>query len=68
MKQANHPGGSRLIQAAGIDRLGIVSHVTSLVTEAGGNMGESEAGRLGPSYFFTLHVGRRCSAEYPRVI
>lgn len=40
-----------IINAAGADRLGIVSDVTGLVIEAGGNVGESVAGRLGPSYF-----------------
>jgi len=40
-----------IINAAGADRLGIVSDVTGLVIESGGNVGESVAGRLGPSYF-----------------
>ena len=40
-----------IINAAGVDRLGIVSDVTGAVIGAGGNVGESVAGRLGPSYF-----------------
>jgi glycine cleavage system regulatory protein len=40
-----------IINAAGVDRLGIVSDVTGAVIEVGGNVGESVAGRLGPSYF-----------------
>jgi len=40
-----------IINAAGADRVGIVSDVTGLVIEAGGNVGESVAGRLGPDYF-----------------
>jgi glycine cleavage system regulatory protein len=40
-----------IINAAGADRLGIVSDVTGLVIEAGGNVGESVAGRLGSQYF-----------------
>jgi predicted amino acid-binding ACT domain protein len=39
-----------IINAAGIDRLGIVSDVTGLVIAHGGNVGESVAGRLS-SYF-----------------
>jgi predicted amino acid-binding ACT domain protein len=34
-----------------LDRLGIVSDVTGVVIDAGGNVGTSVAGRLGPSYF-----------------
>jgi predicted amino acid-binding ACT domain protein len=40
-----------IINAAGLDRLGIVSDVTGLVIAHGGNVGESVAGRLGASYF-----------------
>lgn len=40
-----------IINAAGVDRLGIVSDVTGLVIQSGGNVGESVAGRLGTSYF-----------------
>lgn len=40
-----------IINAAGRDRLGIVSDVTKLVIEHNGNVGESVAGRLGPNYF-----------------
>lgn len=40
-----------ILHAAGIDRLGIVSDVTGLVIDAGGNVGESTAGRLGANYF-----------------
>lgn len=40
-----------IINAAGKDRLGIVSDVTKLVIEHNGNVGESVAGRLGPNYF-----------------
>lgn len=39
------------MNAAGLDRLGIVSDVTGLVIDHGGNVGESVAGRLGSSYF-----------------
>ena len=40
-----------IINAAGLDRLGIVSDVTGLVIAHGGNVGESVAGRLSSSYF-----------------
>lgn len=40
-----------IINAAGKDRLGIVSDVTKLVIDHNGNVGESVAGRLGPNYF-----------------
>ena len=40
-----------IIHAAGADPLGIVTDVTAFVTEAGGNVGESVAGRLGFHYF-----------------
>jgi predicted amino acid-binding ACT domain protein len=39
------------VNAAGIDRLGIVSDVTGLVISHNGNVGESVAGRLSSSYF-----------------
>jgi predicted amino acid-binding ACT domain protein len=40
-----------IINAAGLDRLGIVSDVTGLVIAHGGNVGESVAGRLSSTYF-----------------
>jgi glycine cleavage system transcriptional repressor len=39
-----------IINAVGSDRLGIVSDMTKYVTDAGGNVGESQAAKLG-SYF-----------------
>jgi glycine cleavage system transcriptional repressor len=40
-----------IVNAAGLDRLGIVSDVTGLVIQHGGNVGESVAARLGSQYF-----------------
>jgi predicted amino acid-binding ACT domain protein len=40
-----------IVNAAGLDRLGIVSDVTGLVIAHGGNVGESVAGRLSSTYF-----------------
>lgn len=52
---SNHAGTATtahlIINAAGLDRLGIVSDVTGLVIQHGGNVGESVAARLGSSYF-----------------
>jgi predicted amino acid-binding ACT domain protein len=42
---------TRIIHVAGLDQLKIVSDVTGVVIDAGGNVGTSVAGRLGPSYF-----------------
>ena len=47
----NHKTSHLIINAAGLDRLGIVSDVTGLVIAHGGNVGESVAGRLSSSYF-----------------
>lgn len=39
-----------IINAVGSDRLGIVSDMTKYVTDVGGNVGESQASKLG-TYF-----------------
>ena len=39
-----------IINAVGTDRLGIVSDMTKYVTDVGGNVGESQAAKLG-NYF-----------------
>jgi glycine cleavage system transcriptional repressor len=44
-----------IINAVGKERLGIVSDVTGLVTQAGGNVCDSQAARLGP--YFSLIMG-----------
>ena len=44
-----------IINAVGKDRLGIVSDVTGLVIQAGGNVCDSQAARLGP--YFSLIMG-----------
>ena len=41
---------SMIINAVGTDRLGIVSDMTKYVTDVGGNVGESQAAKLG-NYF-----------------
>lgn len=41
-----------IINAVGSDRLGIVSDMTKYVTDVGGNVGESQAAKLGN--FFSL--------------
>jgi glycine cleavage system transcriptional repressor len=45
-----------IINAVGVDRLGIVSDITGLVIDAGGNVGESVAGRLGSHFSLMMLV------------
>ena len=44
-----------IINAVGTDRLGIVSDMTKYVTDVGGNVGESQAAKLG-SHFSLMMV------------
>ena len=44
-----------IINAVGLDRLGIVSDVTGMVIESGGNVGDSQAAKLG-SHFSLMMV------------
>lgn len=51
------PGTTSLvINAVGKDRVGIVSDITGLVIEAGGNVGESQAAKLGSHFSLMMLV------------
>ena len=45
-----------VINAVGMDRLGIVSDVTGLVIGAGGNVGDSQAAKLGSHFGLMMEV------------
>ncbi len=45
-----------IINAVGSDRLGIVSELTKYVTDVGGNVGESQASRLGSHFSLMMLV------------
>jgi glycine cleavage system transcriptional repressor len=45
-----------IINAVGSDRLGIVSDMTKYVTDAGGNVGESQAAKLGGHFSLMMLV------------
>jgi glycine cleavage system regulatory protein len=45
-----------IINAVGSDRLGIVSDMTECVTDVGGNVGESQAARLGSNFSLMMLV------------
>lgn len=45
-----------VINAVGMDRLGIVSDVTGLVIDAGGNVGDSQAAKLGSHFGLMMEV------------
>lgn len=45
-----------IVNAVGPDRLGIVSNLTQLVVEKGGNVGESQATRLGSHFGLMMLV------------
>ena len=45
-----------IINAVGSDRLGIVSDITGMVIEHGGNVGESQAARLGSHFSLMMIV------------
>jgi glycine cleavage system transcriptional repressor len=45
-----------IINAVGSDRLGIVSDMTKCVTDVGGNVGESQAARLGSHFSLMMLV------------
>ena len=45
-----------VINAVGMDRVGIVSDVTGLVIEAGGNVGDSQAAKLGSHFGLMMEV------------
>ena len=47
---------SLIINAVGNDRLGIVSDMAKFVTDAGGNVGESQAARLGSHFSLMMMV------------
>ncbi|GKY98002.1 hypothetical protein MPSEU_000758300 [Mayamaea pseudoterrestris] len=47
---------SLIINAVGQDRLGIVSDVTGMVIEHGGNVGDSQAAKLGSHFSLMMHV------------
>jgi predicted amino acid-binding ACT domain protein len=49
-------GKELIINAVGSDRCGIVSDMTKYVTEAGGNVGESQAARLGKHFSLMMVV------------
>lgn len=45
-----------IINAVGKDRLGIVSDITGMVIDAGGNVGDSQAAKLGPHFSLMMMV------------
>ena len=45
-----------IVNAVGLDRPGIVSEITQKVTQAGGNVGESQAVRLGDYFSLMMFV------------
>lgn len=45
-----------IINAVGKDRLGIVSDITGMVINAGGNVGDSQAAKLGPHFSLMMMV------------
>ena len=45
-----------IINAVGKDRLGIVSDVTGMVIGAGGNVGDSQAAKLGSHFSLMMEV------------
>lgn len=45
-----------VVNAVGKDRTGIVSEMTKIVTDAGGNVGDSQAAKLGSHFSLMMHV------------
>lgn len=45
-----------VVNALGLDRIGIVSDMTKLVTNHGGNVAESQATTLGPYFSLTMNI------------
>jgi len=45
-----------VVNAVGKDRTGIVSELTKLVTDAGGNVGDSQAAKLGSHFSLMMHL------------
>jgi glycine cleavage system transcriptional repressor len=45
-----------IINAVGLDRLGIVSDITGMVIDVGGNVGESQAAKLGSHFSLMMLV------------
>lgn len=45
-----------IINAVGLDRLGIVADVTGIVIAHGGNVGDSQAAKLGQHFSLMMHV------------
>ena len=56
-----------IVNAVGVDRPGIVSDISQHVTDAGGNVGESQASRLGDYFSLMMVVSAPQSAEDLRV-
>lgn len=50
------PEANLIINAVGKDRLGIVSDVTKMVIDAGGNVGDSQAAKLGSHFSLMMLV------------
>jgi len=45
-----------IVNAVGMDRPGIVSDVTKYVTDAGGNVGQSQAAKLGDYFSIMMQI------------
>mmetsp|Transcript_10583 Transcript_10583/g.14990 ORF Transcript_10583/g.14990 Transcript_10583/m.14990 type:complete len:239 (-) Transcript_10583:254-970(-) len=45
-----------MVNALGVDRLGIVSDMTKIVTDVGGSVGDSQASRLGAHFSITMQI------------
>ena len=53
---ASHDKTYLIVNSLGIDRTGIVSDLSKLVTDAGGNVGESQAAKVGNHFSLTMLV------------
>jgi glycine cleavage system transcriptional repressor len=52
----HEPKTHLLVNALGVDRLGIVSDMTKIVTGVGGSVGDSQASRLGTHFSITMRI------------
>lgn len=52
----SHENAFLVVNSLGLDRTGIVSEVSKLVTDAGGNVGESHASKVGTYFSLTLSI------------
>lgn len=53
---SSHQASNLIVNAVGADRPGIVSDITRYVTDSGGNVGRSQAARLGDYFSLIMQV------------